>query len=124
MRNGGLDGRHKGVYEMTIENTKVSFFDRPGIEKGWINVANGIPFGIEPVTNSSVGIGGVYGTWGTSYDNETLPDFLEERLGHPLLPDQKLNLAELGFRNRHHVPLTLTQEEHTVEDEHGTLPGA
>ncbi len=106
---------------MTIENTKVSFFDRPGIEKGMINVANGIPFGIERVTNSSVGIGGVYGTWGTSYDNETLPDFLEERLGHPLLPTEKLNLAELGFRNRHHVPLTLTQEEHTkLEVEIGT----
>ena len=106
---------------MTIENTKVSFFDRPGIEKGMINVANGIPFGIERVTNSSVGIGGVYGTWGTSYDNETLPDFLEERLGHPLLPNEKLNLAELGFRNRHHVPLTLTQEEHTkLEVEIGT----
>ena len=106
---------------MTIENTKVSFFDRPGIEKGIIDVANGIPFGIERVTNSSIGIGGVYGTWGTSYDNETLPDFLEERLGHPLLPNQKLNLAELGFRNRHHVPLTLTQEEHTrLEVEIGT----
>ena len=106
---------------MTIENTKVSFFDRPGIEKGIIDVANGIPFGIERVSNSSVGIGGVYGTWGTSYDNETLPDFLEERLGHPLLPNEKLNLAELGFRNRHHVPLTLTQEEHTkLEVEIGT----
>jgi 3-oxoacyl-[acyl-carrier-protein] synthase III len=106
---------------MTIENTKVSFFDRPGIEKGMINVANGIPFGIERVTNSSVGIGGVYGTWGTSYDNETLPDFLEERLGHPLQPNQKLNLAELGFRNRHHVPLDLTPEEHTkLEVEIGT----
>ena len=106
---------------MTIENTKTSFFDRPGIEMGVIDVANGIPFGIEHVTNPSVGIGGVYGTWGTSYDNETLPDFLEERLGRPLEPNQKLNLAELGFRNRHHVPLTLTQEEHTkLEVEIGT----
>jgi len=106
---------------MTIENTKISFFDRPGIEKGTIDVADGIPFGIERVTNSSVGIGGVYGTWGTSYDNETLPDFLEERLGHPLLPNEKLNLAELGFRNRHHVPLNLTSEEHTkLEVEIGT----
>ena len=112
---------------MTIENTKISFFDRPGIEKGTIDVADGIPFGIERVTNPSVGIGGVYGTWGTSYDNETLPEFLEERLGHPLEPNQKLNLAELGFRNRHHVPLNLTTEEHTkLEVEIGTkfLSGA
>ena len=106
--------------ESTTNKTD-SFFDREGIEKGMIDVANGIPFGIERVTNSSVGIGGVYGTWGRSYDNEALPEFLEERLGHPLLPNEKLNLAELGFRNRHHVPLTLTQEEHTkLEVEVGT----
>ncbi|HKY54146.1 MAG TPA: hypothetical protein VJM08_07575, partial [Anaerolineales bacterium] len=106
---------------MTIENTTISFFDRPNIEKGTIDVANGIPFGIERVTNPSVGIGGVYGTWGHSYDNETLHFFLEERLGRPLEPNEKLNLSELGFRNRHHVPLTLTQEEHTkLEVEIGT----
>jgi 3-oxoacyl-[acyl-carrier-protein] synthase III len=98
---------------MTIENTKISFFDRPNIEKGMIDVGKGIPFGIERVTNLSVGIGGVYGTWGDGYDNENLHLFLEERLGHPLLPNEKLNLSELGFRNRHHVPLTLTHEEHT-----------
>jgi len=102
---------------MTLESTKidagVSFFDRPGVEKGMIDVGDGIPFGIERVTNSLVGIGGVYGTWGESYDNETLPEFLEQRLGHPLLPTEKLNLAELGFRSRHHVPLNLTSEEHT-----------
>jgi 3-oxoacyl-[acyl-carrier-protein] synthase III len=106
---------------MTVENTKISFFDRPNIETGTIDVADGIPFGIERVTNLSVGIGGVYGTWGHSYDNETLHFFLEERLGRPLEPNEKLNLSELGFRNRHHVPLTLTQEEHTkLEIEVGT----
>ena len=66
---------------MIGENTKVSFFDRPNVEKGVIQVARGIPFGIERVTNPAVGIGGVYGTWGDSYDNETLPLFLEQRLG-------------------------------------------
>ena len=106
---------------MTMESTKVSFYDRPNIEMGTIEVAHGIPFGIERVTNLSVGIGGVYGTWGDSYDNETLPAFLEERLGHPLQPNEKLNLSELGFRNRHHVPLNLTREEHTkLEVEIGT----
>jgi len=101
---------------MTIEEIKTelneSFFDRPGVEKGVIDVAQGIPFGIESVSNPSVGIGGVYGAWGKSYDNENLPAFLESRLGHPLQPNERLNLAELGFRNRHHVPLNLTREEH------------
>ena len=98
---------------MTTEELKISFFDRPGIEKGIIDVGEGIPFGIESVTNSSVGIGGVYGTWGESFSNDNLPSFIEERLGHPLPADEKLNLSELGFRNRHHIPLNLTPEEHS-----------
>jgi 3-oxoacyl-[acyl-carrier-protein] synthase III len=97
---------------MIGENTKVSFFDRPNVEKGVIQVGQGIPFGMERVSNPSVGIGGVYGTWGDSYDNETLPSFLEQRLGRPLSPNEKLNLSELGFRNRHHLPLSLTRDEH------------
>lgn len=101
---------------MTVEDTKTgvneSFFDRPGVEKGTIKVGEGIPFGIESVSNPSVGIAGVYGTWGESYNNENLPAFLETRLGHPLQASEKLNLSELGFRNRHHVPISLSHEEH------------
>lgn len=91
----------------------ISFFDRPNVEKGVINVGQGVPFAIECVANPSVGIGGVYGTWGDSYDNETLPSFLEQRLGRPLQDNEKLNLSELGFRSRHHTPLNLSSEEHT-----------
>lgn len=106
---------------MTAENTTQSFFNRPNVEKETIQVAQGIPFGLERVSNPSVGIGGVYGTWGESYDNDSLPSFLEQRLGHPLPPNEKLNLSDLGFRNRHHVPLNLTREEHTqLEIEVGT----
>jgi 3-oxoacyl-[acyl-carrier-protein] synthase III len=106
---------------MTVENTKTSFFDRPNVEKGIINVGQDIPFGIECVSNPAVGIGGVYGTWGKSYDNDSLSTFLEQRLGHPISPNEKLNLSELGFLNRHHLPLNLTPEEHTrLEIEIGT----
>jgi 3-oxoacyl-[acyl-carrier-protein] synthase III len=106
---------------MTIEQTSVSFFDRPNVEKTTINVGQGIPFAMECVSNPAVGIGGVYGTWGESYDNENLPAFLEQRLGHPLPDKEKLNLSELGFLNRHHLPLNLTQEDHTrLEVEVGT----
>ncbi len=106
---------------MLGENTKVSFFDRPNVEVGVIEVGQGIPFGIERVTNPLVGIGGVYGTWGQSYDNESLPSFLEQRLGHPIPANEKLNLSDLGFNNRHHVPLNLSREEHTrLEIEVGT----
>lgn len=99
---------------MATETPKpVSFYERPGVEKGIIPVAGGIPFGMERVANTSVGIGGVYGTWGDAYDNETLPAFLEKRLGHALQPNEKLNLAELGFVNRQHIPLNLSYEEHS-----------
>ena len=106
---------------MTGENKEVSFFDRPNVERGVINVGPGIPFGIECVSNRAVGIAGVYGTWGQSYDNDSLPGFLEQRLGHPIPADERLNLSELGFRNRHHLPLNLTREQHTqLEVEVGT----
>jgi len=106
---------------MIGEKTKVSFFDRPNVERGVVQVGQGIPFGIERVTNPAVGIGGVYGTWGESYDNEALPVFLEQRLGRALSPNEKLNLSELGFLNRHHLPLDLTPEEHRqLEIEIGT----
>src|SRR5215207_232288 len=106
---------------MIGETTKVSFFDRPNVEKGVIQVGQGIPFGMERVTNPAVGIGGVYGTWGDSYDNATLPSFLERRLGRPLAPNETLNLSELGFINRHHLPLDLTRQQHQeLEIEIGT----
>ena len=106
---------------MIGETTSVSFFERPNVEKGVIPIGQGIPFGIERVSNPAVGIGGVYGTWGESYDNESLPTFLEQRLGHPIPANEKLNLSELGFLSRHHVPLNLTREEHNqLEIEVGT----
>ena len=106
---------------MIEENIKVSFFERPNVEKGVINVGQGIPFGMERVSNPAVGIGGVYGTWGDSYDNASLPSFLEQRLGHPIPANEQLNLSELGFLNRHHVPLDLTREQHhDLEVEIGT----
>lgn len=108
---------------MTTENSTpktLSFYDRPGVEKETLSFGGGIPFGMERVSNPSVGIGGVYGTWGDSYDNDTLPQFLEQRLGRPLPPNEKLNLSELGFLNRQHLPLNLTREEHTrLEEEVG-----
>ena len=108
---------------MNTENpaTKpVSFYDRPDVEKEILPIGGGIPFGMERVSNPTVGIGGVYGTWGDSYDNDTLPQFLEQRLGHPLSSNEKLNLSELGFLNRQHLPLNLSHEEHTrLEEEVG-----
>jgi len=93
------------------QKESTAFYDRPGVEKDVIPVAGGVPFGMERVVNESVGIGGVYGTWGDAYDNEALPGFVEQRMGVPMPPASRLNLAELGFVSRHHTP-DLSREEH------------
>ena len=81
---------------MTIaETTSTSFFDEAGVEKDVIPVGDGVPFGVKRVTNTDIGIGGAYGTWGQSYDNQSMPAFLEQHLGEPIPPAEQLNLAEL-----------------------------
>jgi 3-oxoacyl-[acyl-carrier-protein] synthase III len=88
----------------------VSFFDRPEVHMENIPIGPGIPLGIERVSNPELGIGGAYGTWGASYDNEVLPGMVEKLLGEPLAATEKLNLSELGFDSRHHL-LELSDEE-------------
>lgn len=105
---------------VTEPKTKsASFFDRPGVEKGIVKVGQDIPFAFERVVNPSLGIGGVYGAWGESYDNASLPAFLETRLGHPVPENEKLNLSELGFLSRHHIALLSPEEHAQVEIEIG-----
>src|SRR5512143_1192229 len=90
--------------------TADSFFDRPQVQVEQIPVGPGVPLGIERVSNPTVGIGGAYGTWGKCYDNATLPDLIEERLGRPLQAEERLHLSELGFVCRHHLPRLSSQE--------------
>ena len=87
------------------------FFNRPHVVVEKIMVGNGVPLGIERVSNSKIGIGGAYGAWGDSYDNDSLSSLVENRLGGPLADAEKMNLAELGFNYRHHLP-HLSPEEH------------
>lgn len=88
-----------------------SFFDRPHVHVETIPIGPGVPLGIEQVSNPALGIGGAYGTWGAPYDNAALPALIEDRLGCELAAAERLNLAELGFIGRHHVP-RLSEEEH------------
>jgi 3-oxoacyl-[acyl-carrier-protein] synthase III len=97
-----------------------SFYERPGVETETIPVGNGILIGYESVFNDELGIGGVYGSWGDSYDNSSLPSFVERRLGESLDPKELLNLSELGFDRRQHLP-DLSDDEHLdLELEVGT----
>ena len=61
----------------------ISFFEQPGVVVEKLPVG-GVPVGIKQVTNTAVGIGGAYGSWGESYDNAALVKRIEERLGEPL----------------------------------------
>jgi 3-oxoacyl-[acyl-carrier-protein] synthase III len=97
-----------------------SFFERPGVRVIQVPVGKGVPLGIEQVTNSRVGIGGAYGSWGESYDNASLPLLIEERLGEQLSIEERMNLSELGFDRRHHIPELSEREHLEVELEVGT----
>ena len=92
-----------------------SFFDRPHAQVEEIPIGPGVPLGIERVSNPEVGVGGAYGTWGQCYDNATLPNLIEERLGRPLRAEERLPLAEFGFNCRHHVPMLSAGQDVEME---------
>jgi 3-oxoacyl-[acyl-carrier-protein] synthase III len=90
--------------EITLTENN-SFFERPNVKKESIQIGGmDIPFGFESVTNSALGVGGVYGTWGESYDNTRLRELVSHRLGEILKDEDVMNLSELGFLSRHHIP--------------------
>ena len=95
-----------------IEPT-TSFYNRPKVQVETISVGPGVSMGFERVTHPEIGIGGAYGTWGESFSNEALTRLIEERIGQPLKDDEKINLTDLGFDFRQHLPL-LTKEQHIV----------
>ncbi len=99
--------------ETSVPSSKriISFYDQPGVQITNIDIGSGVQVGIQRVTNTKIGMGGAYGTWGAHYDNQALPDLVEDRTGAPLPPEERLNLSELGFDSRHHVP-RLSDEEH------------
>lgn len=89
---------------MSVDTDTLSFYNRPNVEKAVIPVAGGVPIGLEGIYSRELGIGGVYGSWGECYNNSRLPSFVERRLGVPLNVDDVLNLSELGFDYRQHIP--------------------
>jgi len=103
----------------TVKSADLSFYDRPNVRQDTLPIAGGIPFGVETIANSKLGIGGAYGTWGECYNNETLSKLIEERWGRSLTNDEQLNLGELGFMFRHHSPLLSDEEYYDLELEVG-----
>ena len=99
------------VEPTTAATPAQSFFERPGVQQAILPIGPGIPLGLESISSPELGIGGVYGSWGTSYDNQALRGFIERRLGESMKDEEMMNLAELGFVRRHHLP-DLSEAEH------------
>jgi len=97
-----------------------SFYERPNVKLDTIQIGGGIPFGIEQVSNKELGIGGAYGSWGKSYNNANLPEFVASRMGRSLNDDDQLELGDLGFDSRQHVPILTQEENRQLELEVGT----
>ena len=89
--------------ELKANTVVPSFFDRPQVQMVDIPIAGGIPFGFETISNSEIGIGGVYGTWGKSYANKDIPELVEQSFGSVLSDSDRMNLEPLGFVHRHHL---------------------
>jgi 3-oxoacyl-[acyl-carrier-protein] synthase III len=97
----------------------VPFYKRPQVKMFDIPVGNGIPFGVERISNPEVGIGGAYGSWGFSYDNKSLDVLIEEIIGAPLAVSERMNLAPLGFIYRHHLTGYSNEDHIKIETEVG-----
>ena len=110
-----MDTSENTTEKYPVPNPNTSFYERPQVQVNRIPVGQGVPIGIECVTNPAVGIGGAYGTWGESVDNEGLPHMLEQMLGETLANGEKFNLAELGFLYRQFTPNLTAAENIELE---------
>jgi 3-oxoacyl-[acyl-carrier-protein] synthase III len=97
----------------------IPFYERPQVQLVNLPYGGGIPFGFERIYNPDIGIGGAYGTWGKSYDNETLTTLVEQSTGSPLENNERMNLAPLGFVYRQHLPGISDPDHVKIETEVG-----
>lgn len=98
---------------------QASFYELPGVQVEILPLHGGIPLGIESVSNVEVGIGGAFGTWGESYDNQDLLQAIEQRYGEPVPVEEQMNLSELGFHHRQHIPELAPHEHQELEEQVG-----
>jgi 3-oxoacyl-[acyl-carrier-protein] synthase III len=107
--------------EMTgNEKDTTSFFQEEGVETQEIRLHDAaVPLGLKGVSNPTIGIGGAYGTWGESTDNDGLPGLLQHQLGQALPAAELMELDQLGFNNRHRTPQLSREDDIELEVEVG-----
>jgi len=115
----GMEQMSESTEQTSETAAATSFFERPGVRVETIDVGPGVPLGIERSANLGVGIGGAYGTWGACCPNVELAATVESILGHPIGDNGPMNVGDLGFLYRHHVPALQPQEHVDVEVEVG-----
>ena len=97
-----------------------SFFSEDGVQTEEIRLhQTTVPFGLTSVSNPNVGIGGAYGTWGESCDNQALPSLINRQLGETLPDADLMELGQLGFVNRHRTPALSRDDDIELEIEVG-----
>lgn len=106
---------------LTNESSTIPFYQQPQVKMYDLPFGPGIPFGIERVRNTEIGIGGAYGAWGYSYDNATLYELVERYLKEPLKINDRMDLAPLGFLYRHHLPDLTEEDQINVEQSVGAM---
>ena len=97
----------------------VPFYNRPQVQMFDLPFGDGIPFGIERISNPEVGIAGAYGSWGNSYDNKSLAELIEQIIGAPLTDGERMDLEPLGFIHRQHLPGYSDEDHVKIETEVG-----
>ncbi len=94
---------------------KTSFFSRENVKMTTLNIHGGIPLGIEIMKNQAIGVNGAYCAWGESYNNQQLPALVSDRMHGNFPAEDVMNLDELGFLSRHHIPRLSEEENKQVE---------
>ncbi len=95
--------------------TVIPFYEQPQVKLETIPVGGGVPMGFERVIHPGIGIGGAYGTWGPGYDNEALAAIMKERFSGAFSDEDCMDLSQLGFVSRHHVPNLPIEEQIDLE---------
>ena len=114
------DARREDEHMTSQSNSVTSFFNEDGVETHEIHLhETTVPFGLMSVSNSKVGIGGAYGTWGESCDNRALPGLINNQLGETLPDSDLMELDQLGFVNRHRTPALSADDDIELELEVG-----
>jgi len=114
-----MESIENNLENQSASKQAISFYNQPQVHVDLIPIGDGVQIGIEKIRNPTIGIGGAYGTWGESIDNEGLPQMIQRTIGKTLEIGERFNLSELGFRHRQFTPILTDTDNIELEVEVG-----